>query len=62
MPSKTKAKVSKIGNGLAVFIPAAWCRGSGIEAGTIVELVYNGVLTVKPPKPKETVSAGVPTR
>jgi len=49
MPSKRNAKVVRLGNALAVFLPADWVRGNGIEKGSILEIVYDGVVTVKPP-------------
>jgi hypothetical protein len=51
MPSKRNAKVVRFGKSLAIFLPVDWVRGNGIEKGSVLEIVYDGVVTVKPPKP-----------
>jgi len=50
MPSKRNAKVVRLGKSLAIFLPADWVRGNEIEKGTVLEIAYDDVVTVKPPK------------
>ncbi len=33
-----------------VVLPVDWVRYNGIEKGTEVEVVYDGALTIKPPR------------
>jgi len=41
-------KVVKIGKSLWISIPAAWARYNDIEKGSVVEIVFNDELRVKP--------------
>lgn len=51
--NKRFSRVSKAGKGsLVVVLPKDWVRGMKIQPGSTVEVVYNGVVTVKPVKNK----------
>ena len=50
MPSKRNGKVVELGRSLAFILPRDWARFYGIEKGAVLEIVYDGVVTVKPPK------------
>lgn len=50
MSSKREAKVVKLGSSYAVFLPQDWCRGNGVEKGSIVPIEYDGDVVVKPPR------------
>lgn len=49
VPSKRRARVYKQGSGTVVVLPVDWCRGMEIEPGDVVELLYNGRLTISKP-------------
>ncbi len=44
-------KVRKTGTSLAVTVPKEWADGMRIEEGTEVEALYDGVLTIRVPRP-----------
>lgn len=47
MPSSRHAKVWRSGTGLVVVLPKDWTRGMGVEAGDLVNLVYNGHIEIR---------------
>lgn len=49
MPSQRKAKVVRLGDSYAIFLPRDWVRGNGIRKGSVVEIAYDEVLTVRAP-------------
>jgi len=50
MPSSRKSEVVKVGTSHMVVLPVDWCRYNQIEKGDLVEVTYDGVLEVAPPK------------
>ena len=51
MPGKTSRSVGTNGRSQAryVVLPRAWCEASGVDKGSRVEVLYDGVLIVLPP-------------
>ncbi len=50
MPSKRDAKVVLLGGSYVVFLPRDWCRGNGVEKGSVLEIEYDGDVVVRAPK------------
>ncbi|MBT0160889.1 AbrB/MazE/SpoVT family DNA-binding domain-containing protein [Candidatus Bathyarchaeota archaeon A05DMB-2] len=49
MPQKENRKIVRIGKtSLGVILPRAWLRYFCLEAGDQVEVISNGVVTIKP--------------
>jgi antitoxin component of MazEF toxin-antitoxin module len=49
VPQKETRKIIKIGNtSLGVILPKGWLQYAGLRHGDRVEVVTNGVVTVKP--------------
>lgn len=46
--NRRKARVMRLNRSLAIVLPKDWVRGMDIRAGSLVEIVYNGVVKVKP--------------
>jgi len=55
MPSKRTAKVVRLKTSYAIFLPKDWCRGNEIEKGSLVDLLYDGEVRVKP-RPRNSPS------
>lgn len=61
MTNKRTAHVMKAGqHSLVVVLPKDWVRGHGIERGDILEVCYDGVVTIKAPckSRSETIEEG----
>lgn len=48
MPQLDTRRLLKIGGAYAITIPGGWVRFHGLQPGDTLEVVTNGVLTVKP--------------
>jgi len=46
------SKPFRNGTSLAVILPADWVRGNSIGPGDEVEIAYDGVVRIRPLKPK----------
>ena len=57
--NKRTGKVLRYGKreqaSFAVTLPKDWCRGNGIEGGTVVEIEYDVDVVIKAPVPKAVV-------
>lgn len=51
MPIRTTRRVGALGRSRShyLILPLHWCQGSGVEPGSEVEVVADGVLVVVPP-------------
>lgn len=46
--NRRNARVFRIGRSQAVVLPRDWCDGNKIEPGQEVEILYDGIVRVKP--------------
>lgn len=42
----TEGQVTRVGDSMAITLPAAWCREHGIKVGDTVVKVANSILTI----------------
>ena len=59
MPGRARRAVGAIGESKSnyVVLPRDWCRGIGLEKGARVELLFNHVLVVVPPRERRTAES-----
>ena len=48
MPGKVERSILASGRSRVVVIPPAWLRFYNLEKGDTVELIYNGLILIKP--------------
>lgn len=48
MTSKRTTRTFKIGGSQAIVLPCDWLRGNDIRPGDEVELLYNGIVRIRP--------------
>lgn len=53
MPTIERRMVYKAGQSLAITLPRSWLRYMGIEAGDMVEVFTDNILTVRPVNPEQ---------